>query len=79
MTKYGFEWIQTRSGNDQHRVPEWEHQWLYDREELHRRLRKAGFEKIRDCERLQSLVPDLAGSKHAKSRCSFAKRLSRSR
>jgi predicted SAM-dependent methyltransferase len=26
----------------------WGHQWIYDREELHRRLREAGFENIRD-------------------------------
>ncbi|WP_019502757.1 class I SAM-dependent methyltransferase [Pseudanabaena sp. PCC 6802] len=26
----------------------WGHQWLYDREELHRRLREAGFRKIKD-------------------------------
>lgn len=26
----------------------WGHQWIYDREELHRRLREAGFETIRD-------------------------------
>jgi predicted SAM-dependent methyltransferase len=29
---------------------EWGHQWLYDREELYRRLKEAGFEKIWDCE-----------------------------
>jgi len=29
---------------------EWGHQWLYDREELYRRLREAGFEKIADSE-----------------------------
>lgn len=27
----------------------WGHQWIYDREELHRRLREAGFESWRDC------------------------------
>ena len=26
----------------------WGHQWIYDREELYRRLREAGFQKIRD-------------------------------
>ncbi|HVA49082.1 MAG TPA: methyltransferase domain-containing protein [Pirellulales bacterium] len=26
----------------------WGHQWIYDREELHRRLREAGFETVRD-------------------------------
>jgi predicted SAM-dependent methyltransferase len=29
---------------------EWGHQWLYDREEFHRRLSEAGFEKISDCD-----------------------------
>src|SRR2546425_11554610 len=28
----------------------WGHQWLYDREELHRRLREAGFSEICNCE-----------------------------
>jgi predicted SAM-dependent methyltransferase len=61
MTKYGYDWIQTRAEKLNVEFRNWEHQWLYDREELHRRLREAGFENIRDCERLQSTVPALRG------------------
>jgi predicted SAM-dependent methyltransferase len=61
MKKYGFEWIQTRAEFLNIAFREWEHKWLYDREELHRRLREAGFDRIRDCERLQSMVPELRG------------------
>jgi predicted SAM-dependent methyltransferase len=39
----------------------WGHQWLYDREELHRRLQEAGFEKIRDVERGESPAEALRG------------------
>jgi predicted SAM-dependent methyltransferase len=59
MKKYGFEWIQTRCETINIAFREWEHKWLYDREELHRRLREAGFENIRDCERMESTVPEL--------------------
>ena len=59
MKKYGFEWIQTRAETINIAFREWEHKWLYDREELHRRLREGGFETIRDCERLESPVPAL--------------------
>jgi predicted SAM-dependent methyltransferase len=61
MQKYGYEWIQTRAETINIAFRDWEHKWLYDREELHRRLREAGFEQIRDCERLQSPVPALRG------------------
>lgn len=39
----------------------WGHRWLYDREELHRRLGEAGFETIRDVAWGQSPEPCLAG------------------
>lgn len=39
----------------------WGHQWLYDREELHRRLREAGFERIADARWGESQVPVLRG------------------
>lgn len=39
----------------------WGHQWIYDRDELHRRLREAGFESIRDVAWGESAVPDLRG------------------
>jgi predicted SAM-dependent methyltransferase len=37
----------------------WGHQWLYDREELHRRLQEAGWEQITDVCRGESDVPEL--------------------
>lgn len=37
----------------------WGHQWLYDREELHRRLCEAGFEKVKDLTWGYSDVPEL--------------------
>lgn len=39
----------------------WGHQWLYDREELHRRLGEAGFQRVRDCEWGKSGVPEFQG------------------
>lgn len=37
----------------------WGHLWLYDREELHRRLREAGFTQLRDAEWGKSSVQEL--------------------
>ena len=37
----------------------WGHLWLYDRQELHRRLSEAGFSQVRDAEWGRSLVADL--------------------
>ena len=39
----------------------WGHKWLYDREELYRRLHEAGFDNIIDCEWGQSNLPLLSG------------------
>jgi predicted SAM-dependent methyltransferase len=39
----------------------WGHQWIYDRDELHRRLREAGFETIRDAAWGESTVDCLHG------------------
>lgn len=61
MKKYGYEHIQTRAENINIAFREWEHKWLYDREELHRRLREAGFAAIRDCQRRESMVEALRG------------------
>src|SRR5262249_27262429 len=36
MTKYGYDWIQTRAEKLNLEFRNWEHQWLYDREELRR-------------------------------------------
>jgi predicted SAM-dependent methyltransferase len=59
MKQYGYEWIATRAEMINIAFREWEHKWLYDHEELHRRLREAGFTTIRDCPRLESEVPAL--------------------
>ncbi|WP_428304432.1 class I SAM-dependent methyltransferase [Lacipirellula sp.] len=61
MKKYGYEHIQTRAENINIAFREWEHKWLYDREELHRRLCEAGFETIRDAVRKESTVEALRG------------------
>lgn len=37
----------------------WGHQWIYDREELHRRLREAGFQRIKDVAWGESDLQDL--------------------
>jgi predicted SAM-dependent methyltransferase len=39
----------------------WEHRWLYDREELHRRHREAGFHRISDLAWGESDYPHLVG------------------
>ena len=39
----------------------WGHKWIYDREELHRRLREVGFRTIKDAECSISTIPTLNG------------------
>jgi predicted SAM-dependent methyltransferase len=46
MEKYGYTWIKTRAEFINIAFREWGHQWLYDFEELDRRLREAGFGRI---------------------------------
>ncbi|MHA1279612.1 MAG: class I SAM-dependent methyltransferase [Candidatus Helarchaeota archaeon] len=43
---YGYQWIQTRAEMLNLCFREWGHQYLYNAEELERRLKQAGFEKI---------------------------------
>ena len=59
LEKYGYTWIKTRAEMLNIAFRYWGHQWLYDREELHRRLTEAGFESIRDAHRGESTVVDL--------------------
>lgn len=61
MQKYGYDFIQTRAETINIAFRSWEHKWLYDHEELHRRLREAGFETTRDCRRLESEIAELRG------------------
>lgn len=46
LEKYGYTWIKTRAECINIGFREWGHQWLYDVEELQRRLREAGFTQI---------------------------------
>jgi predicted SAM-dependent methyltransferase len=46
LEKYGFTWIKTRAEYINLCFREWGHRWLYDVEELQRRLREAGFTQI---------------------------------
>lgn len=48
LKQYGFDWIQTGAEMLNIAFREWGHLWLYDREELHRRLKEAGFEHVVD-------------------------------
>lgn len=50
LEKYGYQWIQTRGECLNIVMRHWEHQWLYDLEELTRRLRDAGFSRIESCD-----------------------------
>lgn len=45
IKKYGYEWIQTKAELMNIAFRDWGHQYLYNREELVRRLREAGFDK----------------------------------
>jgi predicted SAM-dependent methyltransferase len=46
LEKYGYTWIKTRDEYLNICFRDWGHQWLYDVEELQRRLREAGFTQI---------------------------------
>ena len=45
-----YEFIQTRAEMLNIAMRWWGHQWVYDREELHRRLKEAGFTVVKDVE-----------------------------
>ena len=57
----GHEFIQTRAEMLNIALRWWGHKWLYDREELHRRLHQAGFkfENIRDVQQGSSDIKEL--------------------
>ncbi len=46
LEKFGYTWIETRAEMINVVFRHWGHQWLYDEEELSRRLREAGFRAI---------------------------------
>lgn len=56
-----FKHVTTRAQMINMAFREWGHQWLYDREEIHKRLKDAGFETIRDCEWGMSTHEKLCG------------------
>ncbi len=47
IKKYGFEWIKTPAEMVNVGMREWGHQYLYDEQELRRRLLEAGFDDVR--------------------------------
>jgi predicted SAM-dependent methyltransferase len=55
----GYESVATRAEMLNLSFRNWGHQWLYDREELHRRLAEAGFVDICDVKWGTSCVPEL--------------------
>lgn len=59
LTQPEYQFIQTRAEMLNVAMRYWEHQYVYDREELHRRLGEAGFSDIKDVELGESDVPEL--------------------
>lgn len=59
LAKYGYTWIKTRAEYINICFREWGHQWLYDFEELERRLREAGFDRIKKVDWGESEHPEL--------------------
>jgi predicted SAM-dependent methyltransferase len=59
LSRPEYRFIQTPAEMLNISLREWGHQWLYDREELHRRLGEAGFTKILDVEWRSSPIPEL--------------------
>ncbi len=59
LKKYGYGWIKTRAEYVNIGFRDWGHQWLYDFEELDRRLREAGFERTESVPWGESKYPEL--------------------
>ena len=59
LQKYGYTWIKTRAEYINICFRDWGHKWLYDAEELDRRLREAGFSHIDSVAWGESEYPDL--------------------
>jgi predicted SAM-dependent methyltransferase len=59
IEKYGYAWIKTRAEYINIAFRDWGHQWLYDVEELDRRLREAGFHQIESARWGESKYPEL--------------------
>lgn len=61
LKKHGYDWIQTGAEYLNIAMRDWGHLWLYDREELQRRLTDAGFHDITSCDWGTSNTPELRG------------------
>ncbi len=61
LAKYRYDWIQTGCEMLNICFREWEHKWLYDAQELERRMREAGFENIKPASLHESEHPELRG------------------
>ena len=59
LQKHGYSWIKTRAEYINICFRDWGHQWLYDFEELERRLREAGFGRIERVAWGESNYPEL--------------------
>ena len=59
MDKFGLGFIQTKAEYLNINMRWWGHKWLYDWEELERRLKEAGFQKIKKCQWRESENPEL--------------------
>lgn len=59
LKQYGYDWIRTGAEYLNIAMRDWGHLWLYDREELHRRLGDAGFSEWTDCDWGVSEISDL--------------------
>ena len=59
LPEYAF--IQTRAEMVNASMRWWDHKYLYDGEELERRMREAGFQTVRRCRYRESPVAELAG------------------
>jgi predicted SAM-dependent methyltransferase len=59
LEKYGYAWIKTRAEYINIVFRDWGHQWLYDFEELDRRLREAGLTRIERAAWGESKYPEL--------------------
>jgi predicted SAM-dependent methyltransferase len=61
LKTFDYEWIQTRAEYLNICFHEWGHLYLYDHEELARRLGEAGFTQLTPVSRLESDHPELRG------------------
>lgn len=59
IKRFGYGWIKTRAEMMNIGFREWGHQYLYNREELERRLKEAGFKEISRRKMNKSKFPDL--------------------